>query len=162
MHVERDPVPLPFALSPPPQVQGAERKMLANQRRIQGRTAAGQWGTVGGEESAAAVSVPPEELAAITRRLDELDKNHQRAIGRFTEQLPAQVRGSAHMCSRVNGGRGSTRRVKRTGQEPPMGHWVHRRAAASAGRLWVGGHEYAHLHVLALGVWSGQNGLGEI
>ena len=106
--------------------------MLANQRRVQGRTATGQWGTVSGEESAAAVTIPPEELVAITRRLDELDKNHQRAIGRFTEQLPAQVRGLSVCAQQLSmvahgggGGQGAaiTDGVDEWDKEPSAGNW---------------------------------------
>uniref|UniRef100_A0A7S3QYS6 Gamma-tubulin complex component n=1 Tax=Dunaliella tertiolecta TaxID=3047 RepID=A0A7S3QYS6_DUNTE len=70
-------------------VQSAERRLLAKQWRIKERTAAGQWGTVAGEDDIS--SVPSEELLPVEKRVDELQRVHARALQTFTQQLPAQA-----------------------------------------------------------------------
>lgn len=72
------------------QVRGAYSRLNQAKARIDRRTAAGQWGTVEGDDDVRAI--PAADLEPLGRGVDELDRRHRRGIAEFTQKLPSQVK----------------------------------------------------------------------
>mmetsp|Transcript_8944 Transcript_8944/g.19114 ORF Transcript_8944/g.19114 Transcript_8944/m.19114 type:complete len:880 (+) Transcript_8944:124-2763(+) len=70
-------------------VQGVDRAIQQQKRQVASRNAKGQWGAGAGEHSIE--GVPAEQLVPILRDVEELYRHHNRALAKFTEQLPAQT-----------------------------------------------------------------------
>ncbi|KAJ9510229.1 hypothetical protein QJQ45_015708 [Haematococcus lacustris] len=71
-------------------VQVADRRLSDKKRRIKQRTAAGQWGTVAGDD-AQEDGLAAEDVVELSQRLDALALTHAAALQAFTDQLPAQA-----------------------------------------------------------------------